>query len=254
MARAQAYHFGGPLDRASTLYRQVLKTDPANQGAQWLLASAPLDVEGGKAIEAGKAYFRRFDDDPVLHLWIALDEHLLGNAESAREHYEKATGLGRQQDVLPVVTGGALEAFLFGGLLYEQLGARDRAEEAWSVGVEMVKPRREAHPDNVRMRLLLASFYGLLGERASMLAEEKRGLQTADFSPPQVHVLAAVHAKRGDTERAVELLRRSLRQGLVDPTWEIYRRQAGAPLPKSEGFDQFLREFEAEERRLRAMY
>jgi tetratricopeptide (TPR) repeat protein len=216
--------------------------------------SATFGVEGGKAIEAGRAYFRRFEDDPEVHLWIALDEHLLGNAESAREHYEKATGLGRQQDVMPGSTGGTLEAFLFGGLLYEQLGARDRAEKAWSLGVELVKPRLEAHPDNMRLRLFLASFYGLLGERAAMLAEEERALEAADFSSWEVHSLAAVHARRGDTERAVELLRRGLRQGLVYPSWEFSLRQAGVPLPESEAFDQFLREFEAEKRRLRETY
>ncbi len=87
-----------------------------------------------------------------------------------------------------------------------------------------------------------------------MLAEEKRALETADFSPRGVHFLAVVHAKRGDTERAVELLRRSLRQGLVYLTWKISFRQAGVPLPESEAFDEFLKDFEAEERRLRKMY
>jgi TolB-like protein len=255
MARAVAYQLGGLRDRARTLYRQVLRIDPANQGARWQVVATSFGVEGGKALEAGEAYLRRFGDDPETHMWMAMDQHVLGHAESAREHYEMATGLGSQQDVMAGFTSGrTLEALLFGGLLYEQLGERDRAEEAWSLGVDLAKPRLEVHPDNMRLRLSLASFYGLLGERVAMLAEEERALEAADFSSWEVHSLAAVHARRGDTERAVELLNRSLRQGFVYPSLKLSFQMAGVPLLESEAFDRFLRDFEAEERRLREMY
>ena len=55
-----------------------------------------------------------------------------------------------------------------------------------------------------------AGFHGLLGNDASFRAEEERGLSSGASI---LNTLATVHAKRGDTERAVELLRISLRKG-----------------------------------------
>ena len=87
-----------------------------------------------------------------------------------------------------------------------------------------------------------------------MLAEEKRALETTDFSTWELHQLAAVHAKRGDLDRAIELLRRSLRQGFVYRGWELFFQMAAVPIPESEAYREFLRDFEAETRRLMETY
>ncbi len=262
MTRAFAYavgeHFrlGNEAKRSPTLYRQVLKVDPVNQEAQWRLVLATWGVQNEECIEAANNYFRRFGDDPEIHMYVGFAHHLLGRYEGARAHYEKATGLGMPQEATPTFAPErTLDAVLFGGLLYEQLGEPDRAIETWRRGVDVVKPKLEAFPDNVRLRLLSASFYGLLGERGSMLAEEERALNAADSSPWDIHHLAAVRAKMGDTERAIELLRLSLRRGLVLRSWERFFQMAGVPLPvESEVFLKFVKDFEAEERRLVETY
>ena len=86
-----------------------------------------------------------------------------------------------------------------------------------------------------------------------MLAEEEGALENADFMDWSLFELAAVHANLGETERTFELLRRSLRLGMVLPYWQRYLR-LGAPNLESEALAAFAMEFEAEERRLRELY
>ena len=139
------------------------------------------------------------------------------------------------------------------GLLFDRLGERGRAEEAWRRGIELVQPTLETYPDNNQFRLFLACFHGLLGEHASFLAEEERILEKGDFDF-ELYGLAAVHAKLGETERAVELLRNIMRQGSINPAWKSYFEIASVFPLESEAFRSFVEEYEAEERRLRETY
>ena len=79
-------------------------------------------------------------------------------------------------------------------------------------------------------------------------------METTDFNDAGLVNLAAVHARLGETERAVELLRRILRQGRFPADWELVFQLASAPPLESEAYDEFLEEYEAEEQRLREMY
>ena len=67
-------------------------------------------------------------------------------------------------------------------------------------------------------------------------------------------LLAAVHARLGEPEQAVELLRRSVRDGRVNPYWRRSFEIASPTFLESEALDPFLEEYEAEERRLREKY
>ena len=117
----------------------------------------------------------------------------------------------------------------------------------------MIEPKLEAYPDDIRTRSLLACFYGLLGERASFLAEEER-VVSSGFNAGDFYILAAVAAKLGETDRAVELLRHTVWLGGISPLWERPFELAGVSLPASEALDEFHREYEALERRLRETY
>ena len=103
------------------------------------------------------------------------------------------------------------------------------------------------------MRSSLASFYGLVGERDSFLAESQRALESTDINPWALQRLATVHAKLGESERAVELLRRMLRSGRVEGHWRVLLRMAGVS-PDSPPYDQFREEYEVEHQRLLEMY
>ncbi len=85
----------------------------------------------------------------------------------------------------------------------------------------------------------------------SLVAHEERALASTGVTPWVIHHLAAVRAKLGDTERALELLHQSLRQGLNYTTWKYFLEMASVPLP---AFDEFRREYETEVQRLRETY
>ena len=247
LTRGTAYNFGGLFDRAAPLLRRALAIDPVNAEAHYQVIGYFWLEEPERAIETGNAYFRRFGEDGEIHMYVAWAHQLRGDYESARRHYQMALGLGSATGDMP------LEAFFFAGILHERLGEREQAEAIWRRGVDLIEPRLEAHPDNVRLRLLLASFHGLLGDEARFRAEEQRAL-SEPLNAFELYFPAVVHARLGETERAIELLRRSVRGGLAEPTWEVYFPVAFTPSLQSEAFNTLLEEYQALQKRLRDRY
>ena len=249
LARAQAYALGGLPDRSLPLYRRIVEIDPLNQGAHWHLVVATLFAgQFEDAVDIGNVYLQRFGDDQEIHALLGASYQLLGHHERAQEHYEKAIDLEMLSS-----SSATPYALVWAGSFFDQIGERERAEEVWRRGVELLEPKLEAYPDNIRMRLYLAGFYGLLGEQ-SFSIEEERAL-SANIIPWGYEHLAAVHAKRGETERAIDLLRAALQQGLIHPQWKNDLWViTSAPSIESEAFAEFLAEFEAEEQRLRELY
>jgi tetratricopeptide (TPR) repeat protein len=245
MTQAVAYGFGGLHERALPLYRRAIELDPLNAEAFLMLLGNLWDSNSKDAIQAGSEFLRLFGDYHETHNYLAFAHQLLGNYETAREHYEKAITHSPPGEP-------NFDSLVFAGILLDELGERERAEEVWRRGVEELKPRLEAYPDNFRTRSILACFYGLLGERAAFVAEETRALEVA--GPVEVHYLMAVHARLGDTERAMELLASSVQPGRLLFRWQGFLQLAFAPPMESERFDEFVKEYEAEERRLRELY
>ena len=239
LTRGVAYSWGGFNERALPLFRRALVIDPGNADALYYTVVCSWHDDQRLAIETGNAFFRRFGDDFEVHMYVAFAHQLLGEFDSAREHYQKALG----QEWVP-------EAFFYAGLLYDRLGEREQAETIWRRGVTMVAPALEAYPDNVHLRLLLASFYGLLGDEAAFNAHEERAL-SADLNTWTFEFVVAVHARRGETERAVEILRQMVRGGLTPGG---YLQLAFIPSLESEAYDAFLEEREALRESLRERY
>ena len=247
MVRAEAYAFGGLHERALPLFHQAIRLDPANSEAYWMLMGTSWALDSKEAVRAGDDFLRLFGDDHEVHNYLAFAHQLLGNYDRALEHYEAAiTGSSSGEP--------SLDPLLFGGILSDELGDRGRAEELWRWGVELVEPKLEAYPDNYRMRLILTCFYGLLGEDAAFFAQEQRALETADFHAFALNYLVAVHARRGETERAIELLTSSVRPGQTIWGWDAFLRLAFAPPLESEAFGEILEANDAEMRRLGELY
>ena len=246
LARAEAYSLGGLEERSFPLLRHVIQLDPANSAALYHLVFASWVTEPQQAVDLYKTYVRRFGEDDVLHLLVASAHYLLGNHEKAHEYYEEALeGMETSSPDVP--------ALFISGLFYDAMGERGRAEEVWYRGIEVTRLSLESYPDNVAMRLFLASFYGLIGEHESFLAESRRALEVTDMDAYVLPSLAAVHARRGESERAVEILRRLLHSGRIDTRWKPQLRMAGTS-PDSPPYDQFLKEYEAERQRLLELY
>ena len=169
----------------------------------------------------------------------------------AREYYDKSIQVSTQSGSTDAWLADAL---VFAGPFFDRMGEPDRAAETWRRGIELVVPRLESNPDNMDLRLFLAIYRGLLGERASLLAEKKRFSETPYVGAMGFYYMAAILPALGETEQAVELLRHAIRQGRIEPTWIQYVKVGSASALESEPFQELLREYEKEAQRLREMY
>ena len=247
LARAEAYAYGGLEERSFPLYRRVMELDPASGAALFHLVVASWVIEPQQAIDVYETYVNRFGEEIPLQAIVASAHYFLGNDEKAREYFAKAL------DGIESNPQGQNHTRFLAGLFYDAMGERGRAEDVYSEGIEDARLRLESYPDHVAMRLFLASFHGLIGDGESFLAESARALEIADINVMQLRYLAATHARRGESERAVELLRRSLRSGRVTSEWKGYLRMAGVS-PDAPPYDQFLEENETEKQRLLELY
>ena len=255
LTQGWAYLFGGLRDRGIPLLRKVIELDPVNESAHWGLVVFSLKTAEGaeEGIQAAETYFNRFGDNQTVHSWVGVSYQLRADLARAQEHYLKASQLVSTTSSSADSPGShqKLVGFLFSGLIYERLGDDARAEQTWRRGVELLTPRLEAYPDNVKMRLFLACFYGVLGEKAAFSAEEKRALSTK-LNPWEFYYLAAVLAKLGETERSSEILLRTVQQGRIGPDFEwFFETIASVPAPRSDALNELLK---TEKRRLRDMY
>jgi tetratricopeptide (TPR) repeat protein len=236
-------------ERSFPLYRRVIELDPVNRAAYYHLVLASWG-EPQQAIEVYRTYVRRFGEDDALQFWVAGAYDLLGNHEKAREYYEKALeAIGPHSEVGYTTNYLRVNSALF----YDAIGERGRAEDICERGIEDTRFKLESYPDNVATRLFLASFLGLMGDHDSFLAESRRALEVTDINPYEILLVAAVHARRGESERAVDLLRRTLRSGRVGYHWRALLRMARAS-PDSPPYNEFLEEYEAEKQRLSELY
>jgi len=232
------------------LIREALSVDRRNQEAlYWFVANGwGYRDEGGEVIEAAEEYLRLSGYTADIHRYVAFHHHVFDDMELARDHYEAAMGLGGSAGA---ASAGDLEALLFGGMLFDQLGDATGAQEAWQRGKEIAEQARQLAPDNPHLGLMLASFHAVLGEDASAAALEDEFLILPSISAWDLNILATARARQGDTVRAAELLQRTI---LVAPMrgGEFFK-MAGVSLD-NEDFEQVLAEMATEHQRLVEAY
>jgi len=247
LAQAEAYQLCGLPDRSVPLLERALEIDPRNQAAQFrLVISLTWSGDRPRAIEAGQAYFASFGDDPEIHVWVGVSQHLLGHVEPAWEHYQKAIEWkGRAE-------GSVLRALYYAGFLFDTNGKPERAREIWERGVELTLSRLKDDPEQVRLRFYLACFNGLL-HQDGFSQEKGRALESSDLNAVEMRYLAIVHAWRGDEARAVAILRDALRRGRLDSAWKVGFAAASVSWQNAT-FAPFVREHRELEERLRRMY
>jgi TolB-like protein len=243
LARAEAYQLCGLPDLSLPLLDRVLEVDPRNQAALWRrVISLTWSGDHSRAVEVGREYLESFGDDPEIHLWAGVSQHLTGNAERAWNHYRKAIEW----------EGGDPRAVYLAGFLFDGDQQPERARELWKRGVELALSGLEENPERIRLRLWLACFYGLL-HRNEFRIEEERALGESDLNVYELRYLAIVHAWRGDEARAVAILRDAIRRGRLDSTWRVSFDAASVSW-ENEAFAPFVREYEELEDRLRRTY
>jgi serine/threonine protein kinase/TolB-like protein/tetratricopeptide (TPR) repeat protein len=257
LARAEAYTWGGLPDPALPLLERVLMLDPGNQTASWLLTIANYNTgRFEKAAAAADDYARRFDN-PAVHLYGAVAREQLGDVAGSRDRFARLTDPLMQS---PVETGSAtwfdVSALFLEGVLHDNTGRNERAQELWQKGLQLTRESLATNPDSVGMRLFLASFLGVLGDRDAFSRAEAsaRALIEAselDPDPFELTYLVGAHAHLGDAEGALDILRSSLaRRGIVPPLVAV----AAPSLRGTSGLDQLLREAAVVEQRRRRLY
>ncbi len=253
LARAEAYGYAGLSDLSLPPFRRIIALDPLNVQAHVGIALQAVWAEQfEEAVEVGNAFVRRFGDDDLVQTQVALAYHSLGDYARARESYDKATAFASEPSSA-IPSFESIRALLFSGALYDRVGQRERAEVTWQKGIELVVPMLEVDPGAVGMRLLLASFHGFLGHHAALAAEVERALATADHSPWELMYVAAAYGALGETARAAELLILLVRRGLL-AQFSVVLAVLSPSLVDSAALQDFRREFEVLDRRLRERY
>jgi tetratricopeptide (TPR) repeat protein len=225
------------------MYQRVLELDPANEGAQAFLAIGYAGLgKCREAVTAGEAYVSRFGKSGDVLEFMGMSYQCLGDFERAKQYYE--------------VRSDFTEARLFLAALYRQEGEADKSRAILLQATEALYKEIQAHPENAFTRSALVCGYGMLGNRELMSAEEPRLLMDNPDNGMVLAMLGWAHAAIGDNDRAVELLRGALRKGSRQQLrcFPCLENLGAEGLRKSPAYQQFVKELEGTERRLRALY
>ena len=106
---------------------------------------------------------------------------------------------------------------LYEALALELAGRDDEARGAFEDAVRMLEAELDRTPDDFRLPGSLGMAYAGLGRRAEAIAAAERGVamipieKDALLGPLRVWELAAVHARVGDPDVAIDLLKKLIR-------------------------------------------
>jgi TolB-like protein/tetratricopeptide (TPR) repeat protein/predicted Ser/Thr protein kinase len=261
LVQGWGYTLGTLPEKAVTPLERAIELDPANQAAAWyhviaLEWSERLD----EAVEAGKAYIRKFGEDPEIYTWMANASACRGRWEEARLYFERAIDLfGDEQSNLYVV----VDAVYF----YLGSGQREKALALSRLWIERLEQRLRANPDNDGNRMVLSNLYAAIGQKEA--AERLAGefLSSApDSSIGRVgeglFAVALSLALAGNTKLALQMYRELRATTDLSFGWGLTtgcirsRRTSGLPrnLLENAEFQSLLRDIDARMKALRSRY
>jgi tetratricopeptide (TPR) repeat protein len=251
----EGYTLGKMPEYALPYAESAIKLDPANVGAHWFRVIA-LAWAGKfqQAIDAGTEFFRRFGDDPEIHLWLAYSYDRLGNPSQAGEHYEASVRL----------FGGDTNnyASLHAARFYDNQGDHARARALLEDVESIMKEKLDAYPDNRRLQAYLALAYKRLGKREAFVSLwanlRQHCLATGEY-PDGVSWIAIEEALAGDRE-AERLIDRMIESGSLDDLYLVSRLSPawatmdGSPAPKEFFETEWFKRAKARNAEIRRLY
>ena len=257
--RGSGYVLAGFPSSAVPPLRRALELDPANAGAAWFLVIAlSWSDQHDDAVAAGKAYARKFGEDPEVYAWLAASSECVGAHREAQLYFDRAIQLfGDRSD---------LYVFEMQAYQYLDLGDRARVAEFCRNAVVPLEQRFEATPDNGRLRAVVIAFYGLLGRKDDVvrLAEplfdpSSNGAQLSEAAQLDAIIALARVGRLDLARRACTLLPEKLDLGTV---WIFESGCAGraiaGPLPSalsdSPEFRELVRRVGVRRKELRDRY
>jgi len=243
LARAEAFWMGGLPDEAIPLLEEAIAVDPVNLVAHWsLVVAATWADQPQRAIEAAEEFFRRFGEDPEVHLWTGVARAARGDFDSAIVHVDRALEL----------YGAAVPDYghYIAARCRRAAGDATGANELARAGIELLRARIGASSDNPRTRGMLTLDLALLGDAAAAKAEAVRVLTGSPY-PADLVLLAEAHRLLSDHATAAELMRSALRQGYVGGRDLVMR---SVDLEDFSEYAVLVEEWRRELQRLRALY
>jgi len=203
-------------------FRRATELNPGDPHAFHMLANYLRAM--GRVDDAIAARRRALELDPLnarTAITLGKDYVVAGQYDRAAEQYRHGIDID-SMNPLVLGLGPALPAGL--GEVYERQGRYDAAVEEYV----RVAARRGARPDELSALRRAHAAGGINAFWRRWLLFEERSSSGA----PRALLVAAIHARVGDTTRAVEWLERAFRErdpGLVylaaNPEWEAVRAQ-----------------------------
>jgi TolB-like protein len=254
LVQGWSYTLGYLPEKAIAPLDRLIELDPANQSAAWFrVVALAWSERPDQTVEAGKAYIRKFGEDPEMYLWMAVASECKRTPAEARLYFERAIELfGDDQSEMYVV--------VYAVHFYLNSGNRDMAMALSRLWIERLEQRLRANPNSGRVRIHLVGLYAAVGDKAGV--ERVVGTSLGSASPLELTVLIPDLARVGDIDRALQLCRAVRASGNLAPGRMLLSRCAfagmygGLPhnLVENAEFQSFLRDVEAHLAGLRAQY
>ena len=258
-AMAEAYSLGGLPRLALPLLHEVLARDPLNEAALSFFSITPVagEVELNELIRIATLYLEQVgdqaSDSAITHSFIGIAHHLLGRHAASRNHHNTATSLTRQ--ATPAMD--SVFPLFFSAALYDAMDDAvepGRARALWRRGVELTSQGLQIDPDNPRMRAWRGAFYGYLGNREALSADEQDVLAAPTKNVADLMFLAAGRAALGDNGVAIDLLNQNLDEGRLFSLWEVQLTILAPKLVASPAFEEVRAAHEVFQARLEEQY
>ena len=198
------------LEQAQHASEQALKLD-SNLAEAHVSAGQALAVQR-RHIEAATEFDRAIELDPTLfdaYYLYARSSFEAGNLEKAGRLFEKAQQ-SRPEDY---------QSKNFLAVVLQQLGREDEACRAYQAAIDSAQNHLELNPGDSRAYSLGAGSLARLGdkERAKQWTEQAMALAPED--PVMLYNAACQMAVLGESERALDVLERSIEAGVAVGEW-----------------------------------
>ncbi len=192
------------FEDAAAQYKEAKKRAPGNVRVHSNLGGAYLMM--GRYQDARAALREALAIRPTFRTYNNLgvaNFHMRKFAQAA-EMFEKATELVSQDYI---ARGNLARAY------YWAPGLRDKAPAAYQRAVALAQDRLQVNPNDTDVRILLAYYYAMLGERSRSLASLHQALQASPTNSEFLFWGAVIYNQFGEHEKALEQLEQAIARG-----------------------------------------
>lgn len=246
LAIARALNNCGLADLALHISRSLLSVDPADITVRKLLIwNLVMVKQYHQALTEGEAHL-------ALHA---------GDANTSWAVAASALGAGKPELGAKIALRG-LEAdgtdaslWLLAGYAYRHAGDETAALTTWSRGVDAVRARSSASPDNHRLLSWLAGLYACVGDVSAARTTIRQSLSAEPTNAYLAYRVAGAFAEAGDISSALQQIRKAIDHGFRSvQLLEFDQRLSFSTLGGSILFQQYIKDLNGRVDEIRTRY